>query len=755
MSTPSSPNPVTPTDPADVNLIVHAAHWDPFGILGPHTYAIEGGGTGQVIRAFLPEAAKAWVVDLTHGEPGRRVPMDRIHPDGFFALTFPDRSEPSAYRIAVENSEGHGWDFVDPYGFGPVLTDFDLHLLGEGTHYKNYEKIGAHVLNHEGFRGVHFAVWAPNAQRVSVIGNFNHWDGRRHPMRNCGPNGVWEIFIPDLVQGEVYKFEIKSRYNDYLVDKADPYGFFAELRPRTASIVWDVRNFQWTDQEWMRSRVDRQALDQPMSVYELHLGSWRRGEDGRWLTYRESADQLVDYLDGMGFTHIELMPVSEHPFDGSWGYQTVGYFAPTSRFGTPDDFAYFVDKLHRHNYGVILDWVPAHFPRDVHGLGFFDGTHLYEHEDPRLGEHLDWGTKIFNYGRAEVRNFLLGNALFWLERYHIDGLRVDAVASMLYLDYSRKPHEWVPNKYGGNENLEAIDFLKRLNELTHEHYPGTLMVAEESTSWGGVSKPTYLGGLGFDLKWNMGWMNDTLRYMAKDPVHRKYDHGALTFSLIYAFTENFMLPLSHDEVVHGKGSLIDKMPGDLWRRFANLRLLYGYMWGHPGKKLLFMGGEIAQWREWKHDESVDWHLLQWHDHQGIQRLLKDLNALYRREPALYEVDFDWTGFEWLELHDWENSILAFLRRGNEPGDGDVVVVCNFTPVVRYDYRVGVPAAGYYREILNTDAALYGGSNAGNAGGVHAISEPHAGRPYHVRLTVPPLGVLFLKAGDPPPPPVLA
>jgi 1,4-alpha-glucan branching enzyme len=754
MSTPSSSPSFVTTSPADINLIVHAAHWDPFGILGPHESVRENGGKGRIIRAFLPEAAKAWVVDLAHGEPGRRIPMERIHAEGFFSLAFPDRSQPFPYRIAVENAEGHGWDFVDPYAFGPVLTDFDLHLLGEGTHYKNYEKIGAHVMSREGFRGVHFAVWAPNAQRVSVIGNFNHWDGRRHPMRNCGPNGVWEIFIPDLVQGEVYKFEIKSRYNDYLVDKADPYGFFAELRPRTASIVWDVRNFEWTDQEWMRNRQERQALNKPISVYELHLGSWRRGEDGRWLTYRESADQLVDYLDGMGFTHVELMPVSEHPFDGSWGYQTVGYYAPTSRFGTPDDFAYFVDKLHRHNYGVLLDWVPAHFPRDVHGLGFFDGTHLYEHEDPRLGEHLDWGTKIFNYGRAEVRNFLLGNALFWLERYHIDGLRVDAVASMLYLDYSRKAHEWVPNQYGGNENLEAIDFLKRLNELTHEQYPGTMMAAEESTSWGGVSKPTYLGGLGFDLKWNMGWMNDTLRYMAKDPVHRKYDHGALTFSLIYAFTENFMLPLSHDEVVHGKGSLLDKMPGDPWQRFANLRLLYGYMWGHPGKKLLFMGGDVAQWREWKHDESVDWHLLQWHDHQGIQRLVKDLNALYRREPALYQVDFDWTGFEWLELHDWEHSILAFLRRAKEPGRDDVVVVCNFTPVVRYDYRVGVPSSGFYREVLNTDAAIYGGSNAGNAGGVYAINEPHAGRPYHLRLTVPPLGVLFLKAGDPPPPPVL-
>ncbi len=724
----------------DIDRIIHADHWDPFTVLGQHKH-----GTGRVVRAFLPEGRAAWVVDLRKGEPGARVAMSHIHSDGLFECAFPGVDEAFPYRLEVENHEGHTWEFVDAYQFGPILTDYDLHLLGEGTHFKNYERLGAHLIVHEGIRGVMFTVWAPNAARVSVIGNFNHWDGRRHTMRSRGPSGVWEIFIPDLTQGEFYKYEIKSRQGGYMVQKSDPYGFAAELRPKTASVVWDVMNFAWTDQKWMRDRVETQGLDAPISIYEIHLGSWkRRPDDGdRFLTYRELAEDLVEYLDGLGFTHIELMPISEFPFDGSWGYQPVGYFAPTSRFGTPDDFVYFVDTLHRHGYGVILDWVPAHFPRDVHGLGFFDGTHLYEHADPRMGEHRDWGTKIFNYGRAEVRNFLHGNALFWLERYHIDGLRVDAVASMLYLDYSREAGEWLPNIYGGNENLEAIDFLKKLNELCHAQYPGILTIAEESTSFGGVSRPTYLGGLGFSLKWNMGWMNDTLVYMAKDAIYRKYSHGGLTFSLIYAFTENFLLPLSHDEVVHGKGSLLDKMPGDIWQKFANLRLLYAYMYGHPGKKLLFMGDEFAQWREWTHDASLDWHLLQWRDHQGMLKLVSDLNRIYKDEPALHEVDFDWQGFDWLELHDWENSVLAFLRRARDSNDM-VVVICNFTPVVRQGYRIGVPAAGFYREILNTDSEIYAGSNSGNYGGVWAHPESHAGRPFHIQVTLPPLGVVFLK-----------
>jgi 1,4-alpha-glucan branching enzyme len=729
---------------ADMDLIIHSAHWDPFLVLGPHQVDADG-SLRRTIRAFLPEAAQALVVDLSEGEPGRRVPMERVHPEGFFELAFPDRREPFPYRIFVEDHEGHSWQRVDPYAFGRVLTDFDLHLLSEGTHYQNYKKLGAHVITHEGFKGVHFAVWAPNAQRVSVVGNFNHWDGRRHLMRNCGQGGLWELFVPDLSEGEVYKFEIKSRYHGYMVEKADPYAFQAELRPKTASVVCDITQFEWHDQDWMACREQAQALDAPIAVYEVHLGSWkRRVEDGSdFLTYRELADQLVEYLDGLGFTHIELMPTTEHPFDGSWGYQTTGYFAPTSRFGTPSDYAYFVDRLHRAGYGVILDWVPAHFPSDEFGLVYFDGTHLYEHSDPRLGEHRDWGTKIFNYGRAEVRNFLLGSALFWLERYHIDGLRVDAVASMLYLDYSRNAGEWLPNVYGGNENLEAIDFLKKLNELCHHYHPGVLTIAEESTSWTGVSRPTYLGGLGFSIKWNMGWMNDTLVYASRDPVHRKYHHGMLTFSLIYAFTENFMLPISHDEVVHGKGSMLDKMPGDLWQKFANLRALYGYMWAHPGKKLLFMGCEIGQWREWRHDESLDWHLLQWDSHAGVQRLLGDLNRLYKAEPSLHEVDFDWHGFEWLELHDWENSVLAFLRRGRNPDDL-MVVVCNFTPVPRDGYRIGVPLGGNYREILNTDSSYYGGSNIGNSGVVRAYDEPYAGRPHHLSLRLPPLGVIYLK-----------
>jgi 1,4-alpha-glucan branching enzyme len=748
MSTTTS-HPVSTAPSEEVDQLIHANHWNPFVILGPHEVDLggsrNGSGKAVAIRAFLPEAKQAWVVDLTKGEPGVRVPMGRVHPDGLYEGVFRDRSKLFPYRLAVENFDGHTWQFVDAYRFGPVLTDFDLHLLGEGTHYRNFERLGAHLRTHEGFRGVHFAVWAPNAMRVSVVGNFNHWDGRRHPMRNTGATGIWELFIPDLSEGEVYKFEVKSRYNSYLVQKADPYGFASELRPKTASVVWDVNKYPWSDDEWMTNRNRRQALDAPISVYEVHLGSWkRRPDDGnRFLTYRELADELAEHLKYLNFTHVELMPVSEHPFDGSWGYQPVGYFAPTARHGTADDFAYFVDTMHRNGIGVILDWVPAHFPRDLHGLGYFDGTHLYEHEDPRLGEHRDWGTKIFNYGRAEVRNFLFGNALFWLEKYHIDGLRVDAVASMIYLDYSREAGEWIPNVHGGNENLEAIDFIKKLNELCHREHPGVLTIAEESTSFSGVSRPTYLGGLGFSLKWNMGWMNDTLKYIEKDPVYRKYEHGSLTFSLIYAFHENFMLPLSHDEVVHGKRSLLDKMPGDLWQKFANLRALYGYMFAHPGKKILFMGCEIAQWREWTHDESLDWHLLEWPSHQGVLRLLRDLNALYRSDKAFYEVDFDWQGFEWLELHDWENSAMAFLRRGRQPEDA-VVVVCNFTPVVREGYRVGVPVGGYYREILNTDSEVYGGSNVGNQGGVWAQPEPHAGRPYHVSLRLPPLGVLFLK-----------
>ena len=671
--------------------------------------------------------------------------MTRVHPDGLFEAILKAESVSFRYRFRVANHEGHSWEFEDPYRFPPILGDLDLHLMGEGTHYRNYKKLGAHLRENEGVRGVEFAVWAPNARRVSVVGDFNRWDGRRHAMRSRGSSGIWELFIPGLVQGETYKYEIKSRFNDYLVQKSDPYGFAAELRPRTASRVWDVEGFHWTDQEWMDQRAQRQSLEAPISVYELHLGSWKKTSENNtgFLNYRQIADDLVIHMKALNFTHVELMPISEFPFDGSWGYQPVGYFAPTSRFGTPDDFAYFVDTMHKNGFGVILDWVPAHFPSDEHGLGFFDGTHLYEHEDPRLGEHRDWGTKIFNYGRPEVANFLLGNALFLLEVYHIDGLRVDAVASMLYLDYSRKQGEWVPNIHGGNENLEAISLIKRFNELCHLEHPGVLTIAEESTSWIGVSRPTYLGGLGFSLKWNMGWMNDTLRYFSKDPIHRKYEHSALTFSMIYAFNENFMLPLSHDEVVHGKGSLLNKAPGDLWQKFANLRLMYSYMYAHPGKKLLFMGSEIAPWNEWNHDASLDWHLLDWSSHRGIFNIIRDLNALVRDDPALHEVDFDWRGFEWIELHDWENSVLSFMRRAKDPREA-IVVVCNFTPVPRLDYRIGVPEPGFYREAFNSDSEIYGGSNVGNYGGIWAEHTPYGGRPYRLTLRVPPLGVVFLK-----------
>jgi 1,4-alpha-glucan branching enzyme len=596
-----------------------------------------------------------------------------------------------------------------------------------------------------GVRGVHFGVWAPNAKRVSVVGSFNFWDGRVHPMRHRGESGIWEIFIPGLDEGELYKFEILGRYDNYLGLKTDPYGFSSEVRPKNASVVRNIDGYEWKDRAWMESRSLRDWLHSPMTVYELHAGSWKRKpeEGNRWLTYRELADELIPYVKRMGFTHIELLPIMEHPLDASWGYQTVGYFAVTSRYGTPADFMYFVDRCHQEDIGVILDWTPAHFPRDSHGLGFFDGTHLYEHADPRRGAHPDWGTLVFNYGRNEVQNFLLSNALFWLDKYHLDGLRVDAVASMLYLDYSRKPGEWIPNPFGGRENLEAIAFLKHLNEVLHSRHPGALTIAEESTSWPAVSRPTYVGGLGFDLKWNMGWMNDTLRYFALDPLYRQYHHNELTFSMIYAFQENFILPLSHDEVVHGKRTLLEKMPGDDWQKFANVRLLFGYMYAHPGKKLLFMGSELAQRDEFWEESSVEWQLEQSASHRGAQRLLADLNRLHSTERAFFEVDFEWSGFEWIEANDSAASILSFMRRARN-AENFIVAVCNFTPVLRHEYRIGVPVAGYYREILNTDSAYYEGSDAGNAGGVRAEPIPWNGRPWSLKLKVPPLAAVYFK-----------
>jgi 1,4-alpha-glucan branching enzyme len=627
-----------------------------------------------------------------------------------------------------------------------LITDLDIYLSKQGNHVDLHQKLGAHPLTRDGMAGTAFAVWAPNAQQVSVIGDFNAWTPDRHPLRlREDDSGIWEGFIPDVRRGTVYKYHVASRHNGYAAAKADPFAFYAETPPRTASVVWEL-DYEWHDQEWMARRHRANGLDAPLSIYEMHLGSWRRvpEEGARPLTYREAADQLAEYVAEMGYTHVELMPVMEHPFYGSWGYQVTGYFAPTSRYGTPQDFMYLVDTLHCRGIGVILDWVPSHFPSDEHGLAYFDGTHLYEHADPRKGFHPEWNSAIFNYGRNEVRSFLLSSAIFWLERYHIDGLRVDAVASMLYLDYARSEGAWIPNENGGRENLEAIQFLRRLNEAVYERYPDVQTIAEESTAWPMVSRPTSVGGLGFGMKWMMGWMHDTLDYFSNDPVFRKYRHHLLTFGLLYAFTENFVLPLSHDEVVHGKGSLLGKMPGDEWQRFANLRLLYGMMYGHPGKKLLFMGGEFGQVPEWSHETSLEWHVLQYPLHRGVQQWMKDLNHLYRSEPALHELDFSSDGFEWIDTQDWEQSTISFVRKGRR-SNNLMLIVANFTPIIREGYRVGVPRGGWWQERLNSDASVYGGGNRGNGGGLHAEPISAHGREHSLLLTLPPLGLLILKS----------
>ncbi len=631
-----------------------------------------------------------------------------------------------------------------------LLTEDDLYLFNEGSHHRLYAKLGAHPLAAGGQEGTCFAVWAPDAEQVFVMGDFNHWNTASHPLRSRGQSGIWEGFVPGVGQGMPYKYHVVSRYNGYRAEKADPFALYTETPPRTASIVWDLA-YAWGDREWMAKRRSYNALTAPIAIYEMHLGSWMRvpEEQNRPLTYRELAPRLAEYVQRMGFTHVEFLPVMEHPFYGSWGYQTTGYFAPTSRYGTPQDFMSLIDVLHQHGIGVILDWVPSHFPTDEHGLGYFDGTHLYEHGDPRQGLHPDWDTFVFNYGRNEVRSFLMSSALFWLEAYHADGLRVDAVASMLYLDYSRKEGEWVPNRYGGRENLEAVAFLRRFNEDVYKNHPDVLTVAEESTAWPMVSRPTTLGGLGFGMKWDMGWMHDTLQYMTKDPVYRKHHHNMLTFRMLYAFTENFVLPLSHDEVVHGKGSLLAKMSGDDWQKFANLRLLYGYMYAQPGKKLLFMGGEFGQWREWHHDECLEWHLVQFAPHVGLQKWVEDLNRLYRREPALHELDFDWAGFEWIDANDAEQSVLSFIRKGRSTDDL-FLVVGNFTPVPRVNYRVGVPRGGVWKEMLNSDAEEYGGSGWGNLGGVVSAPISSHGRPYSLTLSLPPLAAVFLKSKGPNP-----
>ena len=723
-----------------VEAIVRNLHHDPFQILGPHELEVNG-HKNWVVRAFVPDSTEVY---LLNPETGEEYPMRSAHNEHFFEVVLPGPEEIFMYQYRIVATNGHERFVYDPYFFLPQMGELDLYLFGQGDHHKIYEKLGAHPMEVNGVKGVYFAVWAPNARNVSVIGNFNVWHGGKHQMRVLGSSGVWELFVPDIGVGEVYKYEVKDQSGN-IFEKSDPYGFQFEVRPASGSIVADLSKHQWADQQWLDRRGRTDPLAQPISIYEVHLGSWMRVvEDGnRFLTYRELAHELVEYVKKMGYTHIQLLPVAEHPFDASWGYQVLGYFAPTSRFGTPEDFQYFVDYCHRNDIGVLVDWVPAHFPRDAHGLAFFDGTHLYEHADPRMGEHQDWDTKIFNFDRNEVRNFLIANTLFWFEKYHIDGIRVDAVASMIYLDYSREEGEWIPNQFGGRENLGAIDFLKQLNELIFSYYPGVLSIAEESTAWPGVSRPTYLGGLGFNLKWNMGWMNDFLTYTSKDPVHRKYHHNMITFALLYAFHENFVLVLSHDEVVHGKRSILDKMPGDMWQKFANLRALLAFMFGHPGKKLLFMGTEIGQWDEWEEAHSLDWHLLEYEPHRKLQLFVKELNRVYRNEPALYQVDFDHTGFEWIDFMDSDNSIITFMRRASDSKDL-LVFVCNFTPVYREDYRVGVPFHCEYKELLNSDSEMYWGSNKGNYGGLWSDEIAWHNQPYSLNLKIPPLSTMIFK-----------
>jgi 1,4-alpha-glucan branching enzyme len=719
----------------DARAAVEGRHGDPFAFFGMHRSK-----KGLCVRTMLPEAERLIVIDADREKTAAEA--ERLDSSGLFEAEIADRKRPFHYRLrALRNG---CWDeFEDVYSFSPVLGDLDLHLLVEGTHFKSYEKLGAHRITHDGVAGVAFAVWAPNARRVSVVGDFNGWDGRRMPMRLRHAGGIWELFVPGLPAGTLYKYELLGPDGELLPLKADPFARETELPPGTASVVPYRSHHEWRDAEWMAERERRNHREAPIAVYEVHLGSWRRdlAAGGRYLDYRRLADELVPYVRDLGFTHIEILPVSEYPFDGSWGYQPTGLYAPTRRYGSPDDFRAFVDACHGAGLGLWLDWVPGHFPTDAHGLGRFDGTALYEHADPRQGLHREWNTYIYNYGRREVANYLLANALYWLREFHIDGLRVDAVAAMLYLDYDRQEGEWVPNDYGGRENLEAIAFLRRLNELAFGEGSGATTIAEESTAWPMVSRPTYVGGLGFGFKWNMGWMHDTLRYMSKDPVHRQYHHNDMTFGLLYAFHENFILPLSHDEVVYGKGSLFAKMPGDRWQRFANLRAYFAFMWTHPGKKLLFMGGEFAQAREWNHDIGLDWQLLGDPLHAGVQRLVRDLNRLYRARPALHQLDNEAAGFAWIDAANVDESVLVYMRRGRAEGEL-AVIACNFTPVPRIGYRIGVPQGGRWREAINTDAVEYGGSGIGNWGAVEAEPSPMHGQPYSLSLQLPPLGVLI-------------
>ncbi|MDR1541490.1 MAG: 1,4-alpha-glucan branching protein GlgB [Clostridiales bacterium] len=729
---------VSNVDLDELKEIIDSAHGDPHHILGMHETELDL-KPAVVVRAFIPQASAIIVVDDKN--PEFRYPMKKIHSDGFFEIAIKDRKEWFMYKLEIEGYNT-SWTAYDPYSFAPVISEMDRYLFNQGTHYEIFNKLGAHPMTHQGVEGVLFAVWAPNAKRVSVIGGFNSWDGRRNMMRALGSSGIWELFIPGPQIYDQYKYEIKTKAN-HLIQKSDPYGNFSELRPSTSSLVYDINKYSWSDEKWLASRRSVNPLSNAINIYEVHLGSWKRGDGNRYLTYDELADQLIPYVKEMGYTHIEMMPVEEYPFDGSWGYQVVGYFSPTSRYGNPAEFMAFVDRCHQNGIGVLLDWVPAHFPKDAHGLGRFDGTALYEHEDPRKGEHPDWGTYIFNYGRSEVKNFLIGNAIFWIEKYHIDGLRVDAVASMLYLDYGKNDGQWIPNQYGGNHNLEAVEFMRHMNSVILGRHPHVLMIAEESTAWAGVSRPVEQHGLGFTLKWNMGWMNDFLSYMSKDSIYRKYHHNQLTFGLIYAFTENFVLVLSHDEVVHGKNSLINKMPGDLWQKFANLRAAYGFMYGHPGKKLLFMGGEFGQFDEWSEDKSLDWFLLQFDHHKRMKDYVRDLNHLYLKESPLWNDDFTSAGFEWINCTDYERSIVSFIRKGDKP-ESLVIFVCNFTPVPLNEHRIGVPATGGYKEILSSDDVKYGGSGVINTGVMVAQDTPWDDRPYSIGLRVPPLGVSVIK-----------
>lgn len=721
----------------DLNMLLNTSHHDPFLILGPGK--LQDGGV--IVRAFFPDVKDAFVIEE---DTGKETKMEKLHQEGIYEAFFPDKDEVFKYKIKKVFDSGHEQIIYDPYSFLPILSDFDRHLMSKGDHHKTYEKLGSHIMEVNDIKGVHFAVWAPTAKRVSVVGDFNNWDGRKHQMRVLGESGIWEIFIPEVQEGNKYKYEIKTA-SDMVILKSDPHAFYSEIRPNTASVVYDITGYEWEDKDWIKNRESVNLLEEPINIYEVHLGSWMRipEEDNRVLTYREIAPKLVDYMKDMGYTHIELLPITEYPYDGSWGYQVLGYFAPTSRYGEPKDFMWFVEYLHKHDIGVILDWVPAHFPKDSHGLSYFDGSPMYEYADTRKGEHADWGTLVFDYGRYEVSNFLISSGLFWLEKYHIDGLRVDAVASMLYLDYGRQDKEWVPNEYGGNENLEAVEFVKKFNELVHKYHKGVMTIAEESTAWAGVTKPVYVGGLGFTFKWNMGWMNDTLEYIKKDPIYRKYHHDKVTFGLVYAFSEHYILPLSHDEVVHGKGSMINKMPGDDWQKFANLRAYFGLHYTHPGKKILFMGGEFGMFNEWYEARSIDWHLLDNDLNAKLHQYMKDLMKLYNTEKPLHNFDYHWATFEWIDGSDADNNVFSYIRKAKDQNDY-LIVVFNFSPIPRFEYRIATPHPIFYKEVLNSDSEMYGGSNLGNDGGKMAENIAHMGKQYSMSLTLPPISVVVFK-----------